>query len=232
MNRLSHYFVNGLMVLVPIAITYFVIAFAFNLAEGIVDSYIPLKIPGAGIALLVIIILIAGWITSTWKWASQRIINYFERLIDKIPVVKFIYGSVKRVSTMLFESKTMFSQVVLIPYPHPGVKSIGFLMPKPSKVMAPYLSEEEEYESVFLPWSLNMTSGFNVFVPKKDIIYVDISVEDAFQYILTAGGVMPGADIKEDLKRCQKIEAKLKQDLETKKAAKTPSPEIWKDKKV
>lgn len=150
MNRLSHYFVNGLIVLVPIAITYFVIAFAFNLAEGIVDSYIPLKIPGAGIALLIIIILVAGWITSTWKWASQRIINYFERLIDKIPVVKFIYNSVKRVSTMLFESKTMFSQVVLIPYPHPGVKAIGFLMPKPSKVIAPYLSQEEEYESVFL----------------------------------------------------------------------------------
>lgn len=80
-------------------------------------------------------------------------------------------------------------------------------MPKPSKVIAPYLSKEEEYESVFLPWSLNMTSGFNVFIPKKDIIYVNISVEDAFQYILTAGGVMPGANIKEDLAKIQEVKA-------------------------
>jgi len=101
----------------------------------------------------------------------------------------------------------MFSQVVLIPYPSPGMKTIGFLMPKPSKVIAPYLSKDEEYESVFLPWSLNMTSGFNVFIPKKDIIFTDISVEDAFQYILTAGGVMPGADIKKDLAKIQEMSA-------------------------
>ena len=209
MNRLSHYFINGLIVLVPIVITYFVIATVFALVEGIVESYIPLKFPGAGVALLIIVILVAGWITSTWSWASQRIISYFETVVDKIPVVKFIYNSVKRVSTMLFESKTMFSQVVLIPYPHPNVKTIGFLMPKPSSLLAPYLSKDEEYESVFLPWSLNMTSGFNVFVPKKDIIYVDISVEDAFQYILTAGGVMPGADVKADLEKIQEVKEKM-----------------------
>ena len=207
MNRLSHYFINGLIVLVPIAITYFVIATIFTIIEGIVESYIPLKFPGAGVALLLIMILVAGWITSTWTWASQKIISYFESVVDKIPVVKFIYNSVKRVSTMLFESKTMFSQVVLIPYPHPGVKTIGFLMPKPSNVIAPYLSREEEYESVFLPWSLNMTSGFNVKKKKKDIIFTDISVEDAFQYILTAGGVMPGADIKKDLAKIQEMSA-------------------------
>ena len=199
MNRLSHYFINGLIVLVPIVITYFVIATVFALVEGIVESYIPLKFPGAGVALLIIVILVAGWITSTWTWASQRIISYFETVVDKIPVVKFIYNSVKRVSTMLFESKTMFSQVVLIPYPHPNVKTIGFLMPKPSSLLAPYLSKDEEYESVFLPWSLNMTSGFNVFVPKKD----------AFQYILTAGGVMPGADVKADLAKIQEVKEKM-----------------------
>ena len=82
-------------------------------------------------------------------------------------------------------------------------------MPKPSSLLAPYLSKDEEYESVFLPWSLNMTSGFNVFVPKKDIIYVDISVEDAFQYILTAGGVMPGADVKADLAKIQEVKEKM-----------------------
>ncbi|MBM6760763.1 DUF502 domain-containing protein [Megamonas hypermegale] len=208
MNRLSHYFINGFIVLVPIAITYIVIATIFSIIEGLVESYIPLKFPGAGIALLLVVILVAGWITSTCTWASEKIINYFENIVDKIPVVKFIYSSVKRVSTMLFESKTMFSQVVLIPYPSPGMKTIGFLMPKPSKVIAPYLSKDEEYESVFLPWSLNMTSGFNVFIPKKDIIFTDISVEDAFQYILTAGGVMPGADIKKDLAKIQEMSAR------------------------
>ena len=72
MNRLSHYFINGLIVLVPIVITYFVIATVFALVEGIVESYIPLKFPGAGVALLIIVILVAGWITSTWTWASPE----------------------------------------------------------------------------------------------------------------------------------------------------------------
>lgn len=208
MNRLSRYFVNGLLILVPIIITYVVIATVLGVLDGFVEHYVHFQFPGSGVILLLVIILFAGWVKSTWKWASNSAISLFERLIDKIPVVKFIYSSVKRVSTMLLESKTMFSQVVLIPYPHQGVRSIGFLMPKPSKLLAPYLSKEEEYESVFLPWSLNMTSGFNVFVPKKDIVYVDISVEDAFQYILTAGGVMPGANIKEDLQKIHETNAR------------------------
>lgn len=201
MNKLSNYFVRGLITLVPIVITYFVIATVFRMIEGAVDQYIPVTFPGMGVVILVTLILIVGWISETCTWGTQIFLNTLDRLVDKIPIVKFIYSSVKRVSTMLFESKTMFTQVVLLPYPHPGVKSIGFLMTKPSKAIKEALGDKEEYESVFLPWSLNMSSGFNVFVPKKDLIYLDISVEDAFQYILTAGGVMPGTEISKEMEK-------------------------------
>lgn len=199
MKRISNYFVRGLITLVPIVITYFVIAVVFAFVEGIMDQYIPVKFPGMGIVVLVSLILIVGWISVHFRWGTQFFLNSIDRLVDKIPIVKFIYSSVKRVSNMLFESKTMFAEVVLVPYPSEKLKSIGFVMTKPSKEITKHLAENEEYESIFLPWSLNMSSGFNVFIPKKDLIYLDISVEDAFQYILTAGGVMPGVASSPDL---------------------------------
>ncbi|MBB5337082.1 DUF502 domain-containing protein [Pectinatus brassicae] len=190
MNKLSKCFINGIMIITPLFITYLIISTVRSMMDALMGHYIPIKFPGMGIIIAVIIILVVGGLSS--NWLSRRFIGIGEEIIGKIPVIKFIYSSVKRLSDTIFKSGNMFDNAVLVPYPHPGVRCLGFLMTPVSPFMAKYLGEEE-YVSVFIPWSLNMTSGFNVFVPKKDIVHIDIQGEDALQYIITAGAVMPGA---------------------------------------
>ena len=189
MNKLSKWFINGIMTIIPIFITYLVVATAWAMLDGLIGRYIPIKFPGMGIVIALAIIVSVGCLSS--NWISKKLIAFGEDLISKIPIVKFIYGSVKRLSDTIFKSGNMFDHAVLVPYPHPGVRCLGFVMTPVSSTMAKYLGDEE-YVSVFIPWSLNMTSGFNVFIPNKDITYIDIQGEDALQYIITAGAVMPG----------------------------------------
>ncbi|TCS75441.1 DUF502 domain-containing protein [Pectinatus cerevisiiphilus] len=189
MNKLSKCFINGIMIITPIFITYLVISTVWLMVDGLIGHYIPIKFPGMGIIIVVFVIIGVGWLSS--NWISKRLISWGEGLIARIPIVKFIYSSVKRLSDTIFKSGNMFENAVLVPYPHPGVRCLGFVMTPVSKKMAGYFGDEE-YLSVFIPWSLNMTSGFNVFIPKKDVTYIDIQGEDALQYIITAGAVMPG----------------------------------------
>ncbi len=188
MNRISKCFLNGLMVVAPLFVTYFLIATVWSMIDGLVGRYIPIKFPGMGILIAFAAITAIGGLSS--NWISRKLLHYGEEIIGKIPIVKFIYGSVKRLSDTIFKSGNMFEKAVLVPYPHPGVRCLGFLMTPLSPEMATYFGDEE-YVSVFIPWSLNMTSGFNVFVPKKDVVHIDIQGEEALQYVITAGAVMP-----------------------------------------
>ena len=142
MNKVSKRFINGLILLVPLAITVFVVT---------------------------------------------EVLNFTEIVLGKIPVVKFIYNSVKHLSTAVFESNNMFDHVVLVPF-HQS-RALGFVMAEVPAVLREKLGDD--YVCVFVPWSLNMTSGTNLFVKKSDVIYLDISNESALQYMLTAGAVMP-----------------------------------------
>ncbi|MCE5287452.1 MAG: DUF502 domain-containing protein [Pelosinus sp.] len=187
MKQLSRFFLNGLVVIVPIAITSFVVINIFTIVENILGQYMPLKFPGLGILAVLLIILLTGWLSS--YWLGKRLLEYGERLLETIPFVKFIYKSVKQVSTAVLESHHLFKQAVLIPYPQPGTKTLGFIVSNLSPVIADKLPAE--HVCVFVPMSLNMTSGFNIIVPKKDIIVLDVTSESALQYCLTAGAIMP-----------------------------------------
>ena len=185
MKHASRYFINGLILLVPISITVFVIAETLAFTEGVLGKHLPVYFPGMGIITLLAVIYLVGWLSS--YWFLRRLIGYGEGLLNKIHVVKFIYNSVKHLSTAVFESNSMFDHVVLVPF-HQSL-ALGFIMAEVPKAMKKKLGEE--YVCVFVPWSLNMTSGTNLFVAKKDVIYLDISSESALQYLLTAGAVMP-----------------------------------------
>ena len=184
-GRVSRRFINGLILLVPVAITFFVIEETLHFTEGVLGKHLPFYFPGMGIITLLAFIYLTGWASS--YWATRRLIHLGEKLLGKIPVVKFIYNSVKHLSTAVFESNNMFDHVVLVPY-HQS-KALGFIMAD----VPPMLKEQlgDDYVCVFVPWSLNMTSGTNLFVLKKDVVYLDISSESALQYMLTAGAVMP-----------------------------------------
>ena len=184
-RRVSRRFINGLILLVPLAITFFVVAETLHFTEGVLGKHLPFYFPGMGIVTLLAVIYLTGWVSS--YWATRRLIHLGELLLGKIPFVKFIYNSVKHLSTAVFESNSMFEHVVLVPF-HQS-KALGFIMADVPQMLKEKLGDE--YVCVFVPWSLNMTSGTNLFVRKKDVIYLDISSESALQYMLTAGAVMP-----------------------------------------
>lgn len=184
-KRVSRRFVNGLILLVPLAITFFVVLETLNFTEGVLGKHLPFYFPGMGLITLLLVIYLTGW-ASTY-WAGRRLISIGETLLGKIPVVKFIYNSVKHLSTAVFESNNMFDHVVLVPF-HQS-QALGFIMADVPQTLKEKLGDD--YVCVFVPWSLNMTSGTNLFVKKSDVTYLDISSESALQYMLTAGAVMP-----------------------------------------
>ena len=185
MNKVSKRFINGLILLVPLAITVFVVTEVLNFTEIVLGKHFPVYYPGMGIVTVLLVIYLVGWLSS--YWFMKRVISYGEWLLGKIPVVKFIYNSVKHLSTAVFESNNMFDHVVLVPF-HQS-RALGFVMAEVPAVLREKLGDD--YVCVFVPWSLNMTSGTNLFVKKSDVIYLDISNESALQYMLTAGAVMP-----------------------------------------
>ena len=190
LNRMSRRFVNGLLVLVPVIITLLVIEWTLRFTEGVLGQYLPFYFPGMGIITLVLVIYAVGWAST--NWALAKIISLGETLIGTIPFVKFIYTSVKRLSEAVLDSSSNFKGVVHIPYQ--GGRALGFVMAD----LPPRFQEAMGggYVCVSVPWSLNMTSGTTLLVREEDAVTIDIPKEEALQYMLTAGAVMPLDEVK------------------------------------
>jgi len=189
MNWISRYFINGILVLAPVTITLFIVIKIFTLAEDLLGIYLPVHYPGVALALVFLTILLIGWLST--HWIMNGVITLAEKILFSIPVIRVIYKGVKQVSTAVLESQQMFRQAVLIPYPHAGVKALGFVMAELSQPLQDSL--EEEHVCVFVPMSLNLTAGVNVFVPRKDVTPLEVSGESALKYIITAGAIMPSS---------------------------------------
>ena len=195
MKPVSRYFLNGLIVTVPIAITILVVNQIFSLADKLLGQYLPIYFPGLSLIIVLVTICMVGWLSS--NWILRRIFLFAERMVDTIPIVKFIYSIVKQISTAMLESKQLFKNAVLVPYPHPGCKVLGFVMSPLSEPLKEKL--DVEYVCIFIPMSFNMTAGFNIMVRKDDVIPLEVTSESALQYILTAGAMMPRSN---DVTKC------------------------------
>ena len=182
-SRISEDFLDGLIVLMPPVITIFVVMWILNLTESTVGKLIPVQFPGIGLITIIFTIWLVGFITG--NRLAQKIISVGEWFLNKIPVVKFIYSSVKQFSQAVFDSDSAFQNVVLVPY-HQSL-ALGFLMDNSPAPVQEQLGDD--YVCVFVPWSLNMTSGTNLFVKKSDLLHVEMKSEEALQFMLTAGTV-------------------------------------------
>ena len=186
-SKISEDFLDGVIVLMPPVITVFVVMWILDLTESTVGKYIPINFPGIGLITIIFTIWLVGFLTG--NSLAQKIISIGEWFLNKIPVVKFIYGSVKQFSQAVFDSDSSLQNVVLVPY-HQSL-ALGFLMDIPAPVREKL---GEEYVCVFVPWSLNMTSGTNLFVQKSDVIHVEMRSDEALQFMLTAGTVTTKED--------------------------------------
>lgn len=194
MNR---YFITGLLVLVPLVITVWVLASLIGLLDQslllLPTSWRPLAqtgydIPGIGALLTLLIVFVTGLIAT--NFFGKRLIHFWERLLARVPVVKSIYYSVKQVSDTLFsDSGQAFRKALLVQYPREGSWTVAFLTGQPGGDVANHL--QGDFVSVYVPTTPNPTSGFFLMIPRQDVIELDMSVDDALKYIISMGVVVP-----------------------------------------
>ena len=191
------YFITGLLILVPLAITVWVL----NLVIGTLDQSLLLvpqrfrpqsmfgfDIPGLGTILTILIVFLTGLLTN--NLVGNYVVKLWERLLQRIPIVNSLYSSVKQVSDTLFSSSgNAFRKAVLVPYPHQNSWTIAFLTGVPGGDAARHLVGD--YVSVYVPTTPNPTSGFFLMMKRSDVVELDMSVDAALKYIVSMGVVAP-----------------------------------------
>jgi uncharacterized membrane protein len=203
MARFRNYFLTGLIVAGPIAITFYLTWWFVNWVDGIVrpfvpvayraETYLPFPLPGTGLIIAVFALTLLGFLTA--NLVGRKLVEYGERLLGRMPVVRAIYRSLKQVFETLFSGNgNSFRRVGLVEFPSPGMWSIVLISQPPSQDISTHLPGKDEYMSVFLPCSPNPTTGFYFYVPRSKVIEVEMSAEDAATLIMSAGVVQPGSD--------------------------------------
>ena len=199
---IKRYFITGLLIWVPLAIT----AWVLSLIAGVADQSLRLlpdrlhphnilgyDVPGIGVVLTVIIIMATGILAA--NFIGQRLVGWWEKLLARIPVVNSIYNSVKQVSDTLFSSSgNAFRKALLVQYPHPGAWTIALLTGTPGGDVVNHL--DGDYVSVYVPTTPNPTSGFFLMFPKSEVIELDMNVDEALKYIISMGVVAPPSRTK------------------------------------
>ena len=194
---MKKYFITGLLVLVPLIITVWVLSTLINTLDQSLlllpeawrpKAYFGLEIPGLGALLTLLIIFVTGVIAT--NIFGQQLIVLWESLLSRVPVVKSIYSSVKQVSDTLFsDSGNAFRKAVLVQYPRDGSWTIAFITGVPGVDVSSHL--QGEYVSIYVPTTPNPTSGFFLILPKSDVIELEMSVDQALKYIISMGTVVP-----------------------------------------
>jgi uncharacterized membrane protein len=198
-GRIRNYFLTGLVVAGPLAVTAWLIWSFINWVDDFVrpiipplyrpETYLPWPIPGTGLVIAIVALTLLGFLTA--NLVGRSLVELGESMLNRMPIVRPIYKTMKQIFETLF-SKTgsSFRQVALVEFPAPGMWSLVFLSQPPSGDLVEKLPPGE-HVSAFLPCTPNPTTGFFFFVLRKDLVVLDISVENAMTLLISAGMVQP-----------------------------------------
>jgi uncharacterized membrane protein len=199
MKSIRKWLLAGLLVLVPLGITVWVLEWAISSLDQTLlilpttwrpSSLLGVNIPGFGVILAFAILLLVGAVAS--NFFGKKLVGWWDSLLNRIPVVRSIYSSVKQVSDTLFsDSGNAFRKAVLIQWPRADVWTIAFVTGTPGGDVVNHL--HGEYVSVYVPTTPNPTGGYFVMLKKTDCIELKMSVDEALKYVVSMGVVVPGA---------------------------------------
>ena len=187
--KLRNYFFAGAVVLVPIGITIYLSIIIIKISSKILPKelnpnyYLPFDIPGLEIFIALILITFIGWLSVSFL--GKKIIDFINSLFKKIPILRTIYSAIGQMTESLSKTDNKQKSVVLLEYPRKGIWAVGFATKENEGIIKDKINEE--VVNVFVPTTPNPTSGFLLMVPKKDLIYLDITFEQASKFIVSAG---------------------------------------------
>ena len=239
-SRLRAAFLTGLVVIAPVGLTIWLIWTVVGWIDGWVLPLVPkayhpdrmiqdffgldpvmqINVRGLGVLIFLIFTILIGLVAK--GWLGRSLIKFAEGIVERTPVVRTIYSGIKQISETIFaQSDRSFETACLIEYPRRGIWALGFISTTAKGEVAQKTDASGEMVSVFLPTTPNPTSGFLLFVPKKDVIELDMSVEDSAKLVISAGLVYPGgaidADAQPDLVELMgRVEEKEKQQSDEK----------------
>ncbi|MEM6780728.1 MAG: DUF502 domain-containing protein [Pseudomonadota bacterium] len=192
-SRLRGYFLAGILVTAPIGITIFLtwkfFAFVDNSVAGLIPpQYTETYLPGIGVIIAVSFFLVVGWFAT--NFLGRLFIRISEYIVHRVPVIRTVYGAIKQIfETVMASQSQAFREVVMFEYPRKGTWAIGFVTGKAEGEVQ--RATKNETINVFVPTTPNPTSGFLLFVPKKDLIYLDMTVEEGVKLVVSAGIIVP-----------------------------------------
>jgi uncharacterized membrane protein len=200
LQRLRTYFFTGVIIAGPIAITIYLTWWFISSVDGWVkpivpaiylpETYLPFAIPGFGLLVAFFLITMLGFLTA--NLVGRTLWQYSERLLDRTPVVRGLYKGMKQIfETVFSQSGSTFKRVGLVEYPTKGMWSVVFISTEPEGRLAADMPDGPEMVGVFLPCSPNPTTGFFFYLPKKNVVEIDITPDEAAKLVMSAGLIQP-----------------------------------------
>ena len=198
-KAIKRYLITGILVWLPITVTIWILSYIVNAADKLVkllpeqwqpEKYLGLTFPGMGVVVAIAVLFCTGIFAA--NVIGRKFIEGWDSLMGRIPVVKSIYSSVKKVSeSLLSDNSRAFKTPVFVPFPQPNIWTIAFVSGSVPQSISDALPEKSEYVSVYVPTTPNPTGGYYIMVRHSDIRELDMTVDEALKYVISLGMVVP-----------------------------------------
>ena len=192
-TKIRNYFITGVVVLIPIGITIYLTILIISVSSKILpkeinpNHYLPYNIPGLEIIITLFLITFIGWLSLSF--IGKRLLNLFNTVLKRIPILRTIYSAIVQMTETFTKADNQKKNVVLVEYPRKGTWAVGFATKENSGEITNKLNKK--LINVFVPTTPNPTSGFLLMFPKEEVVYLDLTFEEASKFIVSAGTSNP-----------------------------------------